>query len=416
MNITKQDVLELRRRLSKRECTISRMSGCYVNANRDIVLRFNQPFLDLEEEEFYKYLEIAKKLLSGTLGNNLLELNFAHGEDAAARQQFLLTLKGSKLQNEALLDRFYEQVIAQYDSPGHYLILVFHDVYDVMRRTRDNAEIDESEEIYEYLLCAVCPVDLSKPGLGYQEDENRIGVCSRDWVVGLPEAGFTYPAFVQRGSDVNAVLYYMKNGTHSHPELAEGVLGCEMQRTAAQDKQLFQDIVEQAFGAEEEQAENAFLKIQRNLDGLAAEQAAASDEQPAPPLTVALVEDVMADVDMPDQTRAQITRSYAEAFGDDLPSAGRLLDPKLAKEGAQRAHTLELERRVTSLQEQLAQHARDAQDAAPWADTADFQVAVRVPEARCGAVRTQRIDGRRCLLIPLDEGEQATVNGAPLED
>ncbi len=84
-------------------------------------------------------------------------------------------------------------IIDSYDYVGNYLILVFHDAYDVMTKTSDNNKLDESEEVYEYLLCAICPVTLTKPGLGYREDENRIGPRIRDWVVGVPDTGFVFP-------------------------------------------------------------------------------------------------------------------------------------------------------------------------------------------------------------------------------
>ena len=112
-------------------------------------------------------------------------------------------------------------------------------------------EQEESEEIYSYILCAVCPVELAKPALGYREDENRIGARVRDWVVGLPDLGFVYPAFSGRGSDVNAVMYYVKTGKSSHPEFIENVLGCVSQRTAAEDKQAFESVVKNAFGEDE---------------------------------------------------------------------------------------------------------------------------------------------------------------------
>ena len=142
MNITKRDVLELRRRLTKKDCSIDRMSGCYVNGSKNVILKFSEFFADLEDDEFYKYLDIAKKALSGTLGNNLLELEFSRTEDATERQQFLLALKSSKLKNDDLLDRLYEQIIARYEYSGNYLILVFHDIYDVITRTEDRSTLE----------------------------------------------------------------------------------------------------------------------------------------------------------------------------------------------------------------------------------------------------------------------------------
>ena len=74
--MNRKDVLEIKRRLKKDSCTFTRMCGCYVDGERNRVVKLGETFLNLEDEEFYKYLEIAKKALSGTVGNNLLELEF----------------------------------------------------------------------------------------------------------------------------------------------------------------------------------------------------------------------------------------------------------------------------------------------------------------------------------------------------
>ena len=132
--------------------------------------------------------------------------------DADACRSLLLALRDSGLKNDGLLERFYEQVIAHYQCAGNYLILLFHDIYDVPVRAEDHAKLDESEEVYTYLLCAICPVELSKPGLGYLETENRFGPRIRDWVVGLPEIGFLYPAFSDRSSDLRRYHVLCKAG------------------------------------------------------------------------------------------------------------------------------------------------------------------------------------------------------------
>lgn len=409
MNITKGDVQELRRRLKKTECTFGRMCGCYVNSGKQVVLKFDEQFSELEEDEFYKYLEIAKKTLSGTLGGNLLELEFARGEQADERRSFLLTLKGSKLANDDLLDRLYEQVIEQYAYPGNYLILVYHDVYDVPARATSGEAQEESEEIYEYILCAVCPVELSKPALGYREEENRIGARVRDWVVGLPDLGFVYPAFSGRGSDVNAVLYYVKTGRGSHPELIENVLGCVSQRTAAEEKKAFQSVVKSAFGEDEEQAEAAFFRIQKTISGMVAEQEA-DDSLPPVSLTAETVADLAAEAEVPESVREQIGKAFAQTFGDVPPVANNVLDSRLVEENTQRMHTAALEQRVADLQHRLAEQSeRLAGDEAPWEESAG--IVLRVPEERADRIHTGVVEGQKCLLIPIEEGESASING-----
>lgn len=411
MNITKGDVLELRRRLKKTECTFGRMCGCYVNSGKQVVLKFSESFSELEEDEFYKYLEIAKKTLSGSLGNNLLELEFDRSETAMEHQKYLLALKESKLGNEDLLDRLYEQIIAEYAYPGNYLILVYHDIYDVPSKATSGEEQDESEEIYEYILCAVCPVELSKPALGYREDENRIGARVRDWVVGLPDLGFVYPAFANRGSDVNAVMYYVKTGKSSHPELVEQVLGCVPQRTAAEDKQAFRSVVLDAFGEDEEQADAAFFQIQKTISGMVAER---EEDESLPPvsLTAETLSGLATEAEVPDKIREQIEKSYAHVFGDTPPVADNVLDNKLVEEGTARAHTAALEQKVAVLQQELAAQAAQRADEGedePWHEEAEIEL--HVPQERASRIRADMVDGQKCLLIPLEEGEHARING-----
>ncbi len=417
MNITKRDVLELRRRLTKKECTIGRMCGCYVNGSKNVILKFADSLVDLDDEEFYKYLEIAKKALSGTLGNNLLELEFAPTDDAAERQQFLLTLKSSKLKNDDLLDRLYEQIIERYECAGNYLILVFHDIYDVITRTDDRAKLDESEEIYEYMICAVCPVELSKAALGYREDENRIGARMRDWVVGLPDIGFTYPAFSDRSSDVYAVMYYVKNGKDSHPEFIENVLGCEAKRTATEEKNAFTSIVKNAFGEQEDQADRAFLKIQKNLSVMTAAQEEDAAELPPIPVTRQTVAEVISDVDMPEEIRQRIEQDYAREFDGAPPAAQNLVDRKLVAANLERARVAELEQEVVSLRQKLRPSSDD--NTPPWEDlpSGGPDIILQVPDEKAASIQVRTVNGQKYLVIPLSGGESASINGVntPLE-
>lgn len=416
MNITKRDVLELRRRLKKTECSITRICGCYVNSGKQTVLKFDEPFLDLDDEEFFKYLEIAKKTLSGSLGANLLELEFDRTDEAVERQQYLLALKQSKLKNEELIDRLYEQVIEHYAYAGNYLILIYHDVYDVMTKTTDNIKVDESEEVYEYLICSICPVELSKPGLGYREEENRIGARERDWVVGLPDLGFVYPAFSDRGSDVNAVMYYVKTGKESHPELVEQVLGCISQRTAAEEKKVFHEVIQNAFEEDEDEADTALLKIQKTISGLVLESE--EDEESAPvSLTRETVSGLLAEAEVPDEARERIERSYVEAFGDMPPVAHNIVDKKMAEEAARREQTMALQQKVEVLQQRLQEATGDRADGEnpPWADGQHKEIILQLPEDKLDAVETRVLDGQKCIVIPVEEGESARINGVEKE-
>ena len=278
--MNKREVLELKRRFKKEGATFTHLCGCYVDCNRNKICKWGGKFLNLEDEEFYKYLEIANKTLSGTLGNNLLELHFPIAEEeVGGRQQILMALRDTKLQDETLLDTYYDLIIDTYDHAGNYLILLFHDVYDVMTKTTDENRLDESEEAYEYLICAICHVDLSQPGLGYSEEEGRIGSRIRDWVVGAPDTAFLFPAFNDRSTDIHSTLFYTKNTKEPHSEFMANGLGCDIERTATEQKMAFHSILRNALGPESDDTEDLLLDIQQTLSDMAEEYADSHDKE-----------------------------------------------------------------------------------------------------------------------------------------
>lgn len=403
----KKGVLELKRRFTRENCTFTRMCGCYVDAGKNKVVDISETFLNLEDEEFFKYLEIARKSLSGTIGNNLLELNFPMEEEAAGgRQQFLMGLRDSKLKNEELMDRFYDMVIENYDYAGNYLILVFHDAYDVMTKTSDNNALDESEEVYEYLLCAICPVQLSKPGLGYREDENRIGPRIRDWVVGAPDSGFLFPAFTDRSTDIHSVMFYTKDVKAPHAEFMECGLGCGARRTAAEQKMTFHSIVKKAYGDDTDKSSEVLLEIQQNINDLV-EEKADTDEEPLV-LTAEMLGDIMEESGVSPEKAAKIEKNCAEEFKEELPLAENVLDGKALAAGEQLQKERELAAQVEVLQQQL--RAKQTEEEAEE-QVKTYDVVLRVKPEKVSQIKSEIVNGQKCLVIPMNEDEHANVNG-----
>lgn len=415
-----KDILELKRRFKKESCTITKLCGCYVDANKEKVVELNETFLNLEDEEFYKYLEIAKKALSGTIGNNLLELHFAKEEDEqTSRQQYLLGLRESALRNPELLEHLYDMIIENYDYVGNYLILIFHDAYDVMTKTNDDLKIDESEEVYTYLLCAICPVNLSKPGLGYRADENRIGVRIQDWVVGTPDVGFLYPSFIDRSTDVHTVTYYVHDAKDSHPDFVESVLGCDSKRTATEEKQTFHSMVKAAIAPIIEQPDDVMLEIQENLSTLVAEKEAELEnlvigEPEEFTLTPEIIKEVLTQSDIPDATVMQIQDHFAEEFQDAPPVVKNLVDEKAIEKNHQVKKEQKLLEEVATLKKELETKAEqapfsgeeDAEDASGYSD-----VFLRMNPDKAQQIMSQTIDGQKYLLIPMEENEEINLNG-----
>ncbi|WP_217077496.1 DUF4317 domain-containing protein [Clostridium baratii] len=452
----KKDILELKKRFKKDYCTFSKMCGCYVNGEKNIILKFRETFLNLEEDEYFKYLEIAKKVLSGTIGNNILELNFPLNEDLINEKQIsLMQLKNSQLNDDTLLDDFYKSIIDSYDYTGNFLILIFNDSYDVLTKTKDNQKLDESEEVYEYVLCAICPVELSEPGLRYFEEENSIKARIRDWVVKPPINGFVFPAFIDRSSDVNSVMYYTKNAKDTHPELMENALGCYSKQTATIQKETFKSIIKDSFGADEKKADKVFMDIQDNLNTMIEEYNEMYDDTDSEPISLKNkdIQNLLIESGVPKELTSKIEKSYIESFGDDVPLAENLIDSKVLKENEQRKKEEHLKKQVEILQTRLKEVKQEVAADSETEDLSstevsndnevlektsesnaeetletnleddnginsednevnhDYDVILQVKPEKISQIKSEVIDGQKCIVIPINEDEQAKVNG-----
>ncbi len=366
----KQELSELKKLFTQRNCSIDRICGCYVDGEKNKKTLFRQAFLSLPEEEMFKYFEILRKTLSGTPGKNALNLEFPlQSEEEGGTQEFLLRLRDSKLKDDELLDAFYDRIIQSYEYVGNYLILLIHDAYDVPGRATDGMDMeDASDEVYEYILAAICPVNLSKPGLSYNAMENAFQNRIRDWVVEMPEHGFLFPAFNDRSSDLHSTMYYSKDCDELKETFVEELLGCPLPMTAGIQKETFQVLVEETLG------EDCDIEIVKNIHEQINELIAEHSEDPAPlVLDKNEVKTIFANSGVNNERMAEFDRHYDETAGER-----------------------------TTLQVSNVVNTRSFEVKTP-------DVVIKINPERTDLVETRNINGRECLVIALDGNVE--VNG-----
>lgn len=359
----KQEIAEIKKLFTPRKCSIDRICGCYVDGEKNKKMQFRQAFLSLPEEEMFKYFEILRKTLSGSIGKNLLSLEFPlASEQAGGTQEFLYRLKESGLKDDALLEEFYDRIIATYEYVGNYLILLVHDAYDVPGRAGDGLEMeDASDEVYDYILACVCPVELTKPGLFYNPEENAIQNRVRDWVVNMPQMGFLFPAFNDRSTDLHSVLYYSKDGEDLKDGVVDAILGCPLPLSAKSQKETFQAIVE---GTLEDTCD---IEIVKNIHEKLAELVEENRENPQPlVLDKNEVHTILADSGVSNEKLSHFEERYEETVGADTPMY------------------------VNNIM-----NARSFEVKTP-------DVIVKVKPERTDLIETRVIGGRECLVIALD--------------
>lgn len=405
--MNKKDVMELKKRFKKESCSIDRLAGCYVDANKNKAIKFNESFLNMDDEEFYKYLEIAKKTLTGTLGNNILELDFPLEEEATGgKQHFLYALRNDGLCSEDLLDRLYDLIIDGYNYVGNYLILVFHDTYDIITKTSDNMKLDESEEVYEYLLVSICPVVLSKAGLGVREDENRIGARIRDWVVGVPDLGFLFPAFDNRSADIHKVDYFIRDAKDSHSEVISDVLGCAPRMTATEQRNTFSAIVKRAFLNDTENGNEALINIQESFNALInTGEELTENEINSIILTPETIDEILVENNIEGEKARVIKEMTLDEFMEELPLVSNLIDNKALAANEREREKKELVKEVASLKNKVS----ELEEATSSSESGDVSIFV-YPE-RAEKIHTEIIDDKKYILIPVDDNSTVKVNG-----
>ncbi len=366
------EILEIRKQFNHENCAITKVSGCYVDGEKTIKTKFTESFLCMPEEETFKYFEIFKKTLSGSLGKNMINMEFpTDSEFNGGTQEFLLKLRDSELKDETLIDEFYEKVVQLYDYPGNYLILLLYAAYDVPGKTNDKIRMeDASDEVYRYILCSICPVKLSKPGLSYNDETNQIQKRIQDWVVDVPANGFLFPAFNDRSADIHNILYYSKDSEELHDEFVNQLLGCGLPLSAGVQKETFQTLIKETLG---EECEYEIVKnIHEKLNEIIEEHKIQEIPEPLA-LDKTEVKNLFTDCGVEEEKLVAFDQNYEKMAGENVS----LLASNLAST------------RVFEVK------------------TPD--VIIKVDPEHTELVQTKIVDGRKCLVIEITD--QVEVNG-----
>lgn len=245
--MNKKEILELRKTFRPENCNISRIATCYVTSEKEKILEKSQAFLSLPEEEAFKYFDILKQALSGTVGKNLytLKTNSIHPADESPQK--LETLRKYHMNDEGMLTDLFDSIIGSYDSSENYLIIVVNGLYDIPGVTSDDQELeDASDEVYSYILTCICPVELDEPGLSIDCTKPAILDKERDWMVKSPVNALLYPAFTDRATDIHHALYFAKKAENSQDDFLKELIGSEMMLSDKEEHEWFLDTLNHA--------------------------------------------------------------------------------------------------------------------------------------------------------------------------
>ena len=373
--MNRNEISELRRRLNPEKNNISEILGCYVDTKGEIISSFRRPLISMPQEECEKYLGLFRRALSGTPGRNLIDIEFdPYDVMNSENHKALMHLRETRLQEEESVQDLFARIISSLKMETNYLILLLCDSYDVPFKGRDDVKVDDaSEEVFQYLLCAICPVKPTKPSLSYFASENEFHQREEGWVVAAPDVGFLFPAFDDRASNIYKTVFYARDAETRHEELTDELFATPMPRPAMEQLAAFQSVLENAL--EEDLTYEVAQTVNEQLRELA-DQSKQDKEAEAPTVTKRDVAFILENCGVDPERLEAFEESYDQEFGQtaEMPVVN-LIDRKFQVK------------------------------------TPD--VVINVSPEKSDLIQTRVIDGMKYILIPADEG--VSVNGVNIK-
>lgn len=309
-----KEISEIRRHLRRDRSNITHLFGCYVNENGEIISEFRQSVALMPENESDKYFALLRRTLSGGLGKNLIDITFKTSQVAdSPEHKLLMGLRESKLNDEELRGEFYKKVMENVSLEGNYLILLGCDSYDVPFKGKDDGHSpDQSEEVYTYIICTICPVKQTKANLHYVAEEKTFHDGAMNQMVAAPALGFLFPAFDNRATNIYNALYYTHDIKVGQDAFIEAIFNTPVPQPAAEQKKSFEALLTTSLG------EDCSLDVVQTVHDQLCQRIELHKESKVPePLMISKeeVKEVLSACGVSEEHVAKFSVDYDEAFG-----------------------------------------------------------------------------------------------------
>lgn len=239
--LTVMDIEDNKKRYAKLgTASFMQLRAAVIDSEEGILTTMEKPFMALEDDKVYKFLKIANESFSKKIDDQMLSLTIR--KDAYSK----MVLKGlveSELKDEEILNVLYQEIEKKYGFLGKILVTVMYEAWDVPKRAKDGKKLEDSEYISRRVLCTICPINLTKPGLEYHQAEG-LRARNRDWVVDKPEAAFLWPAWEGGEDNPNKILYYTKDPSDTQHDFMESSLETLPIETATEVRKAFDKLIE----------------------------------------------------------------------------------------------------------------------------------------------------------------------------
>lgn len=367
-----KDISEIRRRLSPDKGAISKIYGCFVNKQKEVISYIDASLAFMQQTDAEKYLAMFKKVLSGGVGRSMIDIEFSTQQVMESEEhKLLMRLKNSSLKDEQAREELYQKIISCVSfEEGSYLILLTCDDYDVPSKSKDGESYNDSETVFSYFMCCICPVKDGKEVLSYVPDEHTFRSYIAPMIASAPQLGFMFPAFEDRCANIYNAVFYTKNPSDMHDNFIDTVFSTNVPMSAPEQKENFADAL-----ADSLEKECSFDVVQAVHEKIRERIVVHKESKNLEPMDFDAhdVTNILKSGGVSKEAAEAFEEKCIERFGDDS---------SLNAENIINCKKFEIE-------------------------TPQIKITVD-PDYSC-AVETRVIDGRKYILIPADDG--VSVNG-----
>ncbi|MBQ9895520.1 MAG: DUF4317 domain-containing protein [Ruminococcus sp.] len=352
---------------------MERVLTAFIDAEKNVRYHNSSSCLTMSVEEHDVYDETLKKVLNTNVGKSFVEYEFPNeAYDEGQPQHILYTLLTSELKDDLACEEFLNHIANHIAYEGPFAVITSYCTYTVRRKDKNDEFADGEDEIYRYLLTAICPVNTSSDGFVFDSFNNEITKkLNTELIISkAPSDGFLFPVFSNRSSDVNHVMYYTKSAKKPNISIIEEVLGCTFVMSAENEKSSFQNILKSVVGDDLDYMliKTVNEKIQEVVDD-------SKDETDNAVIEPLQLKEMLSDIGVPEERVQMVEPVYEKVCGTAPLTAANLVESKtvLASPG----------------------------------------ITVNIKPSAADKVRTSVVDGRRCLLIDIDD-PTIEINGLPV--
>lgn len=362
--MNKKEVSEIKKNFASESgyFVLNKILTAFVDAEKNLLCHNIMNGFSVPDDEMSVYDETFKKVLSTSVGKKFIEYAFnkeAYEDDGAQNILYKFLRSGM---GDAESETFLNHIIQYIEYTGPFTIMTAYCTYTPRKKNKNDEFDDSGDEVYNYLLTAICPADTGADGFVFNRDNNELEKrLNIELIVDkAPTDGFLFPAFSDRSSDINHVMYYNKSPKDPNISIIDEVLGCSFRMSSDMEKASFQTILSNAIGDDLDYT--IINTVNEQIKELIAENRDSTDNIT---LEAKDLENIFTVIGIPTERVNMVKPVYEKVCGDCILTASNVIDYK---------NIVEMP-----------------------------GIKVDIKATSADKVRTSVIDGRRCLLIDIDD-------------